>query len=329
MWIDSIVNFYDYAKCDSIIKEDNVKIDDIQELVWYFITYKVVGAIPICILSIFIAISLTYRSIDSLIGLIKSKKSFELNQKLNEASQDTCLNTFGNVNDDHEVIFSKCDLIYVMDLLNAPHTIENPNFISYLDTEKKTHNKKDLKSMENIYIQVKRKNRSKIEKYFRKYVYDWSPNFRFTSRFINTIVVAFLALFFLFLYWTYYVITLIIRTTPRNLKIDHAENATLNIGKIIYRLFSLINPNYEEAIVLIKVPKSMAVFLQHFRVSMIYLSLIPIFLAMTICVLQMFLLIRETKRYLIELYKGKCQFVKIRKNYKNETVFSSSFHFGG
>lgn len=55
----------------------------------------------------------------------------------------------------------------------------------------------------------------------------------------------------------------------------------------------------------------------------------PLFATLFICLIQQFLSIRECKQHLIELYKGKCVYIKKLKSMNNSSISESSFHFGG
>jgi hypothetical protein len=57
--------------------------------------------------------------------------------------------------------------------------------------------------------------------------------------------------------------------------------------------------------------------------------LAPLIISLLICLLQQFLSIRETKKHLLQLYKGECEYVKKLKNLDNSSISESSFHFGG
>ena len=322
--MDFVTNFYDYGICDSFVKEarDYSDTTEIRRRLPYFIVYKIMGALPLCFLSVFIIISLLYRAFHNLLYFIRSMKSLELKRKLIENSKDSCFCKFFNVDDDNEVIFSKCDLMYVIEILKPTESEELTSEIGKIK-----HNKKELKNMENSFIKVKSKNESKIVNLFRKHIYDWNPNFHFTSRFINTIVVANVALYFVFLYCAYYITMFVTFIAPSKLKyLVDVDNSTLNIGKLLNFIDYETNNTIDH---FVQVPEQIAKFLPIFRRSIIYLFVVPVFGAMVICILQMFLLIKESKNYLIELYKGKCEFVKKPKSINQESVFTSSFHFGG
>ena len=330
MIFDFDINVYHYSKCDSIVKDLILHQFYTDWRLTYFIAYKIMGALPLVFLTVFIIISLLYRALDSLMHYIRSMKSLELKQKLIEDSRDSCFCTFLNVEDDNELIFSKCDLMYVIEILKP---IESEEINSEIG--KKKHDKEEIK---NPLIKIKSKNKSKIVNLFRTHIYDWNPNFRFTSRFINTIVVANVALYFVFLFLLYLVAILVTLITDLdNLVLQKlyykVENGSIIIGEVFNHIDNETNisndflkklyNNYSQTVT--KILK----FLSIFGYSTISLFMIPLFGAMVICILHMFLFIKETKKYLIELYKGKCEFVKKPKSINTESVFTKSFHFGG
>ena len=164
-----------------------------------------------------------------------------------------------DLKDDNEIFYSEYDLNYVSCLLS---------------------NKKE----------------SNDKKFLNKYIYDWDQNFKFTSRFLNTITVAIITLYYFVINFGYYFIIY--------------STALINI---IVNLVSLDEKN----------KKNLANTLRS-------LLILPIFLSLIICLVQLFLLVRETRIYLIQLYKGKCEFLKYvdKKKMINEAV-SNHFSFGG
>ena len=342
MWIDFPLNVIDYVVCDSIIEEFKSLIldgnDELNRRLFYFIAYKISGAVPLVLISSFIAIILSLRAFESLITLIKRNKTYHDRIKVSQESRDTCFCLCCNVSDNHEVIFSKCDLMYTIDLLKSP---EIDKFSA--DEEKKLldiDNEIQIKNVSNF--KVKSISQSRIEKLFRKHVYDWDSNFHFTSRFLNTMVVAFLALYFFFLFFLYNVSMGVSEFESWKFfeNLVDEEKGTFNTGLLISVFLDDEDKDEGEEtgggilsaanlIPSIPLSKQVAKFMPQFGVSLNALFIVPIFGAMFICSLQFFFLIRESKKFMIELYKGKCEFVKSPKYINNGSVFSSSFHFGG
>jgi hypothetical protein len=164
-----------------------------------------------------------------------------------------------DLKDDNEFIYSEYDYKYVNSLLSNKYQSNNKNII-------------------------------------KKYIYDWDTNFKFTSRFLNTITVAMITLYYFFINFGYYFIiysTALVNLIVNVLTSDEKDQKNLaNTLRLI--------------------------------------SILPIFLSLIICIVQLFLLVRETRTYLIQLYKGKCEFLKFvnRKKMIDEAV-SNHFSFGG
>ena len=59
------------------------------------------------------------------------------------------------------------------------------------------------------------------------------------------------------------------------------------------------------------------------------LFIVPFFGALLVSTIQVFLGIRDTKKHLIEIYKGKCVYLPPIKQLKNKSIAGSSFHYGG
>ena len=57
--------------------------------------------------------------------------------------------------------------------------------------------------------------------------------------------------------------------------------------------------------------------------------ILPVFISFIICLIQLFLIAKDCKTHLLELYKGECEFIKKAKNLENSKIAGSSFHFGG
>ena len=276
--------------------------------------YKVLSTIPICIFTSLVGVCLIYRTFDSLTILFRGTSSKQLRKKRTNDSKDTCFCSCCNLKDDNEVIFSMSDLMYVIDLLKSRETQESSK------NQKPTFKKEELKNMGNSYVKVKAKSESKMKNFFRKYIYDWDPNFHFTSRFVNTIFVANIAMYYFFLAWLYELTVLITFIAPSftNQYVNLSTN-TINLDNLIPGL----------PIGDISIPVQILTFLPQFRISSILLIMVPIFGTMVICLLQMFLFVKESKRFIIELYKGKCEFIVKLENVNNRTIFGNSFHFGG
>jgi hypothetical protein len=57
--------------------------------------------------------------------------------------------------------------------------------------------------------------------------------------------------------------------------------------------------------------------------------IVPLFVSLGMCLLQIYGLSREVKTHLKQLYKGRCDFVRHIREESNARIASDSFHFGG
>ena len=57
--------------------------------------------------------------------------------------------------------------------------------------------------------------------------------------------------------------------------------------------------------------------------------IVPIFVSYIFCLFQIFLLVKETKKFLNQLQRGECDYIVKAKYIKNPKIASYSFHFGG
>ena len=164
-----------------------------------------------------------------------------------------------------------------------------------------------------------------------KKVYRPDPTFRFTSRFINTITVGVVALYYVFLYWTYKIAMVSsqwISYIPSSIDTGKLE---INIGEFICKYVpdACLEQLADIGPIKLPLPAKIVAFLPSFRSSLMAACIVPLFGSALVCIVQVFLLIRETKDNLIEMYKGKCEFVKKASSLGKNSIASSSFHFGG
>ncbi len=103
-WLDFINNTYQFSVCSGFYKEIGNDTNELNLRFTFFIIYKVLSSIPFAFFSSFIVISLTYRSFIELVDLILFKSEEKTSKQL------------FLVNDQHEIIYSKCDIDYVINL---------------------------------------------------------------------------------------------------------------------------------------------------------------------------------------------------------------------
>ena len=123
-WTDFVNNTYQFSICTGFYLEVKDNLGDNSEIQrqWtYFLIYKAFSCIPFTVFSSFIVVSLTYRTVVDAIDYILRKilyKRWHIKENNNNAHKKDsfCCNIF-DVDDEHEIIFSKHDVEYVLDLM--------------------------------------------------------------------------------------------------------------------------------------------------------------------------------------------------------------------
>ena len=329
MWIDYAENIYRYGKCDSITKEYTQNTNtDLERILPFFIGFKVLDAIPLTIFASFIIVSLTYRSMISLFELIFTYKFKEKREDLIEKSRDSFCCLFCNADDENELIYSKCDLDYVMDLLNNNVDLEQEKkdqSFQIIDTKSfdKTHH----------YTLLKRLKRSKFMEILKKignFIYKWDENFKFSSRYVNSLFVALVTLYYFSVYWGYVVITNVTgwtlvlpdSTSEINLK-------DFDFGALLCGISDEICVEQIKSFKFI-LPFQRAInFINDYKSHINSILIVPVFGALLITLVQVLLWVKESKTHLKQLYKGNCEFVAKAKNLTNQSIATKSYSFGG
>lgn len=215
-----------------------------------------------------------------------------------------------NIEDDDEILYSKCNINYVFYLFN-------PSFKPVKNVKASSSNL-NLKSR--LYL--------KLTHFLNRYIYKWDDNFRFTSRFLNTMVVASVNLYYFFLFWYFWILKRVSviefeTIDTHRLFCDISDQMCLNESKIIDKTFKgldhfikeTLESDYEKEAMLARSIKTVAV--------------LPVFISFLICAIQLFLIAKDCKTHLLELYRGDCDFIKKAKHFENSKIAGSSFHFGG
>jgi len=180
------------------------------------------------------------------------------------------------------------------------------------------------------YLTVKKPKNSFPFKILKK-IYHPDPTFRFTSRYCNTITVGLVALYYIFLYWTYTVSMAASQWVAYIPNTVDSEGLSINLGQLICQYVpDTCLPSLEDSgAISMPLPGKIINFYPSIKSSILAVIIVPLFVAALLCVIQVFFLIRETKTHLIEMYKGKCEFVRKAGSLTNQSIASSSFHFGG
>jgi hypothetical protein len=345
MAIDYAVNMYQFGKCDSIslqvIDFSNLTEDDKDEIkrkLPYFISYKVASSIPLFIFSAFILVDLIYKSMINIFDFLIRFASYWTKSKLIERAKDSFFCLALNVDDEDELFYSNHDLNYVFELFNQNNKINKSDTDSSFEKIQNTANKIASSitkaSYAKKYSRITKTKPTLIYKIIR-FIYPIDPHFRFTSKYLNTIVVALVALYYTFLYFAYTMSTLItqlVSILPAEVNLDDLPE--INIGEILcsFSAETCIEPLSLVGPIKIPVPNK---FKKYFTIypelksSLNAIVIVPVFAALVVCLLQLLFLLKDTKTHLKQLYKGECEFVLKAKNLSNPSIASSSFHFGG
>jgi hypothetical protein len=324
MWVDLADTIYQQGKCESFAYEsEDLEAD--KNIIFYWIAYKVLNVVPTVFLATYIAVNLTYRA------LVSVKRIFKRNGR-----KPACM--LCNINDDYEIIYSHSDILYVLNLFHNQENCQvddelGKNVKVFSRIYRKIACKNEIKKEIQVLIEDKlkvsmfQKIKKKIESLFRKHVYDWHESFRFTSRFVNCHVVALLALYHVFMLFLYYLIALLTKISSNLSIIDLQNLRNLTIGDIscfFGEEFCIPELNFR-----LPLPEAVYKFGPELIPSIYAVVLAPMFAALIVCIVQVFIGIRDSKKHLLEIYKGKCFYLPPIKTLANSSIASSSFHFGG
>jgi hypothetical protein len=286
----------------------------------FFIIYQTLRSIPFSIFSSFIVISLTYRCLIDLIDyiLIYKNKSIPYFSKLLSTSRDSfCCDLFC-VNDENEAFYSKCDVDYVLNLLNSKND----------SISKKTFQK--IKKHYYLTEKVEKKGIGiKLLSVFKS-LFSWDPYFRFSSRVVNTLVVTFVVLYYIVIFWTYFIAynsKYFTNLIPEEVDL---RNMTIPIGELLCQLSEEICiESFQNYTLKLPIPEKIIQILPWIRDSILWVFAAPLIISPLICLLQIFLISRDIKTHLKQLYKGECDFIQKAVTIGNASIANSSFHFGG
>lgn len=327
MWIDLAEDIYEYGRCDSISSEGLENKKRLEVILPYYLAYKALSYIPFAVFSSFITISLTYKSIINLIDLYHATRSPVTRSALRQKNADSCFCLLANVNDDNEIIYSISDLEYVMELLDKNRSSRNEDENQARDSCHLT-----LSQYESNYIIVRTSGKFSLKKAFIfEYFYKWNATFRFTSRFVNIIVVSLVSLYHLFLYWTFHVSIVAVEFAHAIPKSFHGDRFVFNPSDIMCAISRsmCLGVLKEMGTLNMTASRRLINFAPTLRASLISVIIVPCICAYVVCVIQVFCLVKETRKNLLEMYKGNCEFVRRASNLNKSAIASSSFHFGG
>ena len=367
MWIDFAENIYQYGKCQTISSfsnRKNDKIDTVKRLIekinvdfsFFFdeleeaktqrelylnMAYQVLTYIPVSIFMSFIVVSLTYRTMINLTDFLFRNSSSLTRNELLKTSEDSICCSICNTNDEHENIYSKYDIDYVLNMFDSPYNYNYNSKNEDIESVDLKHLNSNLK-----YCKLVNNKASFVRKIANKF-YEPDPFFRFTSRYVNAIMVTFIAFYYFvvkfaisFIFTPVLWFTSIMRelsniplfkileemiTELNSQDISFNANETCQIvgsPSLCEHLEPFLNINFT----LPKLPESfnalnnrlnktleqnpkitlILMYLQKIDIptSIEAILIVPIFVAFAICLVQLFLFVRETRLHLKQLQRG-------------------------
>ncbi len=145
-WLDFFNNTYQFSVCNGFYKEIGPSREalngELNRRYTFFTIYKVLSSIPFALFSSFIVVSLTHRSFIELIDFMLGKRQHE--------EEETKANSLFKVKDENEIIYSRCDLDYVIDLLDKRYS----NF----EHKSKTMSFRTIESCDYTVVKVEKQN---------------------------------------------------------------------------------------------------------------------------------------------------------------------------
>ena len=227
MWIDLTEVVFQYGKCNinnNLLDED---MDEARRELWYSMVYKILFSIPLSIFMSFVVISLTYRTMINLIDFIFRYSSSLTKKELTKSSSDTVCCTLGNNDDEHEMFYSKFDLQYVLDIFENNKTPNQNDKNKNIDNVDVQDLNKNLKYSKVVCIKE-----TKLKK-IMNIIYRSDPSFRFTSRYINSLMVTFIALYYFVVYFARLVIIFTTYFTEMLSILDDAGDKVNQLGSFL------------------------------------------------------------------------------------------------
>ena len=143
-------------------------------------------------------------------------------------------------------------------------------------------------------------------------------------------IVAVVVLYYFVIYMTYllaYYSSLLVSVLPENLNLG---DQNITIGDLLCQFSDdLCIESLQQFTQTLPVPNKIIAVLPWIRTSVEWVFAGPLIVTPLICLLQMWLLSKDIKTHLKQMYKGKCEFVLKASSLSNASIASGSFHFGG
>ncbi|CAF0809485.1 unnamed protein product [Brachionus calyciflorus] len=179
----------------------------------------------------------------------------------------------------------------------------NTNNRLLINEDERFYSIHDLKYCLDLYNNKKSENLKK--NFLKRFLYDWNENFKFSSRIINSHVVALLSLTYFFIEWTFLGIIFL-----KSL-IGSATGSITDLLDVFGDLNIQITFNQNLLV------------LEHHIAGFV----VAVVLSYFICLIQVFLGLRAIQQNLLSLYKGKKEDIALLKS--NASVSNGNTHFAG
>ncbi len=208
---------------------------------------------------------------------------------------------------------------------------------NYLDNQKTRQNKEinlneSVPSKNKFSYQVDGVNKPSIWTRLKRKVYNSQVNFKFSSRFINAHVVAVVTLFYFFISLIYQLIRFTL-FVDNYLPDDIFQQGYITIDS--FAILCYFGPDFcvsglqNTSFYDIAIPDKVRVLGPQIRNALTPGLIVPACVALVICLLQVFLGIKDFQTHLLKIYRGKCNYLPVRSKLANTSIAQSAFHFGG
>jgi hypothetical protein len=346
MWYELFFNVMNNCICDADIL-DYVGEDD---LYLNFQVYNTAIVMPTIIFQSFIVVNLTYRALFNTWEFWGKKSSDRM-----EYDRSAC-SSFIDFDDDNELFYCQNDLNYVIDLLNKNSGLEehkheakchekksalsrqnqiSPKTIEVQPPDSNVNEDKDfnvtIHGTENIVDDIKDHNAKsdkkqanlKTKSFLRKHIYDPQPIFKFSSRFVNCQVVAIVTLYHCFLLYLYLLVYLALQVdklVPDSL-FDNTD-IVVDPQQIICELGpDFCIPQLENVQALsFTIPASVRTNAPRIKHALTTALITSTVLALVICIVQILFGMLDFRTHLMQLYKGKCEYLPVRSTLTNVSI---------
>lgn len=301
MMIDHSFQIYKIGRCEGI--RDQSFDDEKDELAKQFsnwIFYKVLQTIPIFIFSSYIITTMLYRGISLFIYNFNSWKYSNSNSKKDLFKLIT------DVSEESDCMYSISDFYYVNRLLNKKPVELGENEQQNLNDDEAADifSKSDRIKLKKTFL-----------KYFKKFVYNFEKEFRFSARFINAILTASMVLYYISITFFYYI----------NLFMNMVFGLLDKVSDLFCTNLEMLCPSGSDDLN----GNQIQIFDFNLKSSFRAVMIVPIIVTTLICYIQLFFGVKELKIHLSEIYKGICEYVPKKKTFSNGSIARGSFHFTG